>query len=206
MSEGKAVHIIDDDDAVRDSLEALLSSSGFAVVTHCNGSRFFASYDPEATLCVILDVCMPGMDGLEVQERIARRGDAPPVIMITGHGDVTMAVRAMKCGAFDFVEKPFNPQALVERVEAAARWAAASRAERRRSGEAHARLGTLTPREMDVLKQLLIGHPNKVIARELGLSPRTVEVHRARVMEKTGAESLSHLVRMAIAAGIDLNV
>ena len=126
--------------------------------------------------------------------------------MITGHGDVTMAVRAMKAGAFDFVEKPFSPRALVERVEAAARWAATNRAERQRTEEAHARLGTLTPREMDVLKQLLIGHPNKVIARELGLSPRTVEVHRARVMEKTGAESLSHLVRMAIAAGLDLEI
>jgi two-component system response regulator FixJ len=202
----KAVHVVDDDDAVRDSLEALLGASGFETVTHSDGPAFLSSYDPEITLCVLLDVRMPQMDGLEVQEWIAQRGDAPPIIIITGHGDVTMAVRAMKAGAFDFVEKPFNPRALVERVEAAVRWAAIGRAERQRTEEAHARLGALTPREMDVLKQLLIGHPNKVIARELGLSPRTVEVHRARVMEKTGAESLSHLVRMAIAAGLDLEL
>jgi two-component system, LuxR family, response regulator FixJ len=200
------VHVVDDDDAVRDSLEALLIASGFPTVTHASGPVFLNAYNPDATLCVLLDVRMPHMDGLEVQESIAGRGDAPPVIMITGHGDVNMAVRAMKAGAFDFVEKPFMPKALVERVEAAARWAATSRAERQRTEDAHMRLGALTPREMDVLKQLLIGHANKVIARELGLSPRTVEVHRARVMEKTGAESLSHLVRMAIAAGLDLEL
>jgi two-component system response regulator FixJ len=202
----KAVHVVDDDDAVRDSLEALLAASGFDAVTHASGMTFLNSYDPEATLCVLLDVRMPNMNGLEVQERIAQRGDAPPVIMITGHGDVTMAVRAMKAGAFDFVEKPFSPRALVERVEAAVRWAETNRAERQRMEDAISRLEALTPREMDVLKQLLIGHPNKVIARVLGLSPRTVEVHRARVMEKTGAESLSHLVRMAIAAGLDMKI
>jgi two-component system, LuxR family, response regulator FixJ len=202
----KAVHVVDDDDAVRDSIEALLLASGYPTTTHSSGPSFFRHYAPESALCVILDVYMPGMDGLEVQERIVSLGDAPPVIMVTGHGDVSMAVRAMKAGAFDFVEKPFNPKTLIERVEAAARWAEASRAERQRAEDAHARLGALTPREMDVLKQLLIGHPNKVIARELGLSPRTVEVHRARVMEKTGAESLSHLVRMAIAAGLDFQL
>ena len=206
MTTLKAVHVVDDDDAVRDSLEALLGASGFDTVTHANGPLFLNAYNPDATLCVLLDVRMPQMDGLEVQEHIASRGDAPPVIIITGHGDVTMAVRAMKAGAFDFVEKPFVPRALVERVEAAVRWAATSRAERQRTEDAHMRLGALTPREMDVLRQLLIGHANKVIARELGLSPRTVEVHRARVMEKTGAESLSHLVRMAIAAGLDLEI
>lgn len=206
MTTSKAVHVVDDDDAVRDSLEALLLASGFETVTHAHGLAFLDVYNPDATLCVLLDVRMPQLSGLDVQERLAQKGDTPPVIMITGHGDVTMAVKAMKNGAFDFVEKPFNPKALVERVEAAVRWATTNRAERQRAEDALSRLGTLTPREMDVLKQLLIGHPNKVIARELGLSPRTVEVHRARVMEKTGAESLSHLVRMAIAAGLDLEI
>ncbi len=203
MTKEKAVYVVDDDDAVRDSLEALLCASGYDVVTFGDATSFLKAYDPDSILCLLLDVRMPDADGIELLEQLAAMGDLPAIVIITGHGDVAMAVRAMKAGAFDFIEKPFEPDALVERVAAAARWGETLRDNRRKAEEARAKFNTLTPRETDVLKQLVIGRPNKVIARELGLSPRTVEIHRARVMEKTGAESLSHLVRMAIAAGVE---
>lgn len=202
----RIVHVVDDDDAVRDSLVALLGTSGFEVQAHASAREFLKHYDPESTSCVLLDVRMPEMDGIALHEKMMANGDAPPVIIITGHGDVAMAVQAMKRGAFDFVEKPFEADTLVQRVKAATRWGEITRQERARSAEANKRLSALTPREMDVLRELLRGSSNKAIARELGLSPRTVEVHRSRIMEKTGAEGVSQLVRIAIAAGLESEI
>jgi two-component system, LuxR family, response regulator FixJ len=197
------VHVVDDDDAVRDSLQALLRSSGFSVRAHNCAKAFFNDYKPETTGCVLVDMRMPDATGLEVQDQLATMPDVPPTIVITGHADIRMAVDAMKRGAIEFMEKPVDPAALLDQVGKAVKRRDYELGEQRKMEEAQARLGVLTPRERDVLKHLLDGRPNKLIARELGLSPRTVEIHRARVMEKTGAGSLSKLVRMALAAGID---
>ncbi len=199
----QALYIVDDDDAVRDSLEALFMASGYNVRTFGTATDFLKHYEPAKISCLLLDVRMPDGDGIDVLEKLAAQGQLPATIMITGHGDVTMAVHALKVGAFDFVEKPFVADGLIERVGAAVRWGADQQAERMKAEDAQEHLNTLTPREQDVMQQLVIGNANKVIARELGLSPRTVEIHRARVMEKTGADSLSHLVRMALAAGYE---
>ena len=199
----QALYIVDDDDAVRDSLEALFVASGYDVRTFGTATDFLKNYEPNNISCLLLDVRMPDADGIDVLEQLAAKGGLPATIMITGHGDVTMAVHALKVGAFDFVEKPFVADGLVERVGAAVRWGKDQQVERLKASDAQEHLDTLTPREQDVMQQLVIGNANKVIARELGLSPRTVEIHRARVMEKTGADSLSHLVRMALAAGYE---
>jgi two-component system response regulator FixJ len=203
MSKSLLVHILDDDDAVRDSLFTLLRSAGFSVRTHNCAKSFFADYRPDETGCVLVDMRMPDATGAEVQERISRTPDAAPIIIITGHADIRMAVTAMKRGAVEFLEKPVDPQILLDHVDKAVKRREYALGEREKIEEAQAKIGVLTPREKDVLKHLLIGRPNKIIARELGLSPRTVEIHRARVMEKTGAGSLPRLVRMALAAGLD---
>jgi two-component system response regulator FixJ len=198
------VQVLDDDDAVRDAVITLLRRNEYAVRGYANPRAFFEHYDPEETGCVLVDMYMPELTGAEVQEKLARMGDIPPpTIMITGHGDVRMAVDAMKRGAIEFLQKPVSPEDLLEAVRKCMRSRMEDLQKRERVEEAQARIGVLTPRERDVLKQLLRGRPNKIIARELGLSPRTVEIHRARVMEKTGAGSLPTLVRMAMAAGVD---
>ena len=198
-SDGPTVFIVDDDDAVRDSLGALIESAGLTAESFATGTRFLDAIGPDRTGCVLLDVQMPDLGGLEIQERLAASQPGLRVIIITGHGDVPLAVKAMKAGAVDFIEKPFDDGVLLDCVHRAL-------AESQRGEAAEAGLeglGQLTPRERDVLLQLIVGNPNKVIAYELGISPRTVEVHRARVMEKMQAKSLSHLVRMALAAGVD---
>jgi two-component system response regulator FixJ len=199
---GPTVFIVDDDDAVRDSLGALLESAGLTAESFASGTRFLDALGPDRIGCVLLDVQMPDLGGLEIQERLAASQSGLRVIIITGHGDVPLAVRAMKAGAVDFIEKPFDDGVLLDCVQRAL-----AESQRGQAGEAAAAglegLGQLTPRERDVLHQLIVGNPNKVIAYELGISPRTVEVHRARVMEKMQAKSLSHLVRMALAAGVD---
>lgn len=199
----KTVCIIDDDDAVRDSLQALLGSCNFSVTTYADALSFLDDYKPETISCALIDVRMPDIDGIELLERLTQFDPLPPIIIITGHGEVEMAVKALKIGAFDFIEKPFEPDALIERVNAAVRWGESKSAEDQKVKEAQVRLATLTPRETDVLRSLLDGLSNKAIAKQLALSPRTIEVHRARVMEKTKVDSLSHLVRLSVLAGLE---
>lgn len=203
MTSDRNVFIVDDDESVRDSLQALLDASGYTTDAYESGVAFLDVAKGLAKGCVLLDVRMPKMDGLEVQVRL--RGIRPdiPVVIITGHGDVPMAVKAMKAGAIDFVEKPFTESTLLESIERALGMVERSEQADTFGETARASLQKLTPREHDVLEQLVIGRPNKVIAYELGISPRTIEIHRARIMEKMGAQSLSHLVRLALAAGVD---
>lgn len=203
MSKSLLVHVLDDDSAVCDSLGELLRSAGYNVRTHDCAKSFFDNYKPNDTGCVLVDMQMPDTTGLEVQDKISRGGDTVPVIIITGHGNIRTAVTAMKRGAVEFLEKPVDAQVLLNHVDKAVKRREYELDEQEKVEEAQARFGVLTPRERDVLKHLLVGRPNKIIARELGLSPRTVEIHRARVMEKTGAGSLPRLVRMALAAGMD---
>jgi two-component system, LuxR family, response regulator FixJ len=181
----------------------LLRAAGYIVRTHVCASNFFSAFDPEESGCVLVDMRMPDATGDIVHERIARIDETMPVIIITGHADIRMAVTAMKRGAVEFLEKPVDPQILLDHVDKALKRREFELRQRERAEEVQAKFGVLTPRERDVLKHLLVGRPNKIIARELGLSPRTVEIHRARVMEKTGAGSLPKLVRMALAAGLD---
>jgi two-component system response regulator FixJ len=201
------VFIVDDDGAVRDSLEALLMACGYETECFASGMDFLDACDGVGSGCVLLDIRMPGMDGMEVQVQLHSRRPDLPVIMITGHGDVAMAVRAMKTGAVDFVEKPLREEALLQSIEAALQIARKSERHLTLCATARGNIERLTPREREVLEQLVIGRPNKVIAQALDCSPRTVEIHRARIMEKMAARSLPHLVRLALAAGIepDLN-
>ena len=202
MTDSQTVFVVDDDEAVRDSLKVLLESSGLAVATFGSGQDFLDCLDSARSGCVILDVRMPGLSGLELQGMLAESKDTIPVIIITGHGDLPMAVQAMKAGAVDFIEKPVDPDVLLESVRVALARSKKTIDDTSFLGDLHDRLARLTPRERDVLEQLVVGNLNKIIAHELGISPRTVEVHRARVFEKMEAKNLSHLVRLAIAAGI----
>jgi two-component system response regulator FixJ len=202
MDEEVAVHVIDDDEAVRDSLAFLLDSAGLAARCHDSAEAFLRLAPELKAGCVLTDVRMPGMDGLALQRRLGELGVRLPVIVMTGHGEVPIAVQALKAGAVDFIEKPFDDETLLAAVRAALD---ADRRARERQGEhaaLAARLAGLTPRERQVLERLVQGQPNKTIAHDLGTSPRTIEVHRARVMEKMGARSLSELVRMALSVGI----
>jgi FixJ family two-component response regulator len=197
------VFVVDDEPAIRDSLALLLRSVGLATRTFESAQAFLDAFEPVANACLLADVRMPGMSGLELQDTLRARGVKLPVIVLTGHGDIAMAVRAMKAGAADFIEKPYNDQVLIDSVHralAGARGAPASAAADRAGIEA--RLATLSPREREVMQLVVEGKPNKVIATRLGLSTRTVEVHRAKVMEKMEARSLAELVRMALAAGL----
>ncbi|MBV9694600.1 MAG: response regulator transcription factor, partial [Alphaproteobacteria bacterium] len=193
------VHVVDDDESVRDSLGALLVSAGYAVRLYASATAFLA--DPPAQQgCVVTDVRMPEMDGLELQEEILRRGLGYQVIVMTGHADVPLAVRAMRSGAADFIEKPFDDEVMLESIRRAIE---IGRQTRDRLAEARAAqnlLALLTPREHHVFDQLVAGRSNKVAAYELGISPRTIEIHRARIMDKMNARSLSDLVRAALAA------
>jgi two-component system response regulator FixJ len=195
------VFIVDDDDAVRNSLRLLVKSVGLPASTAKSAQEFLENYDPGHPGCLILDVRMPGMSGMELQQQLNVRGAVIPVIFITGHGDIPMAVEAMQQGAFDFLQKPFRDQDLIDRIQRALEKDAANREELTQRSRIRERLGTLTPREREVLGLVTSGKPNKVIAADLGLSQRTVEIHRSRVMEKMGAASLAQLVRMALDLG-----
>jgi two-component system, LuxR family, response regulator FixJ len=201
MTADATVHIVDDDEAIRDSLALLLGTAGFSVAAYPSAEAFLVSA-PKSSGCVVIDVRMPGMGGLELQEELARRGRRIPVIVMTGHADVPLAVKAMKAGAVDFVEKPFEEAAIVSAIRRAfSMGIEAARAEAEGT-EIGRRLAQLTPREREVLEALVAGKPNKIIAYELSISPRTVEIHRARVMEKMEARTLSDLVRMALSVGV----
>ncbi len=190
------VYIVDDDDAVRNSLRLLLKSVGLAAVALPTAQEFLSTYDPQQPGCLILDVRMPGMSGLELQQQLNLRGAVIPVIFITGHGDIPMAVEAMQHGAFDFLQKPFRDQDLIDRIQRALAKDRTSRVELTERSRVRERFESLTPREREVLALVTSGKPNKVMAAELGVSQRTVEIHRARVMEKMHASSLAQLVRM----------
>jgi two-component system, LuxR family, response regulator FixJ len=190
------VFIVDDDEAVRDSLRLLLKSVGLTPLTLASAHEFLNAYDPSHPGCVVLDVRMPQMSGLEVQEQLNLRGAVIPVIFITGHGDIPMAVEAMHAGAFDFLQKPFRDQDLIDRIQRALEKDRNNRAALDQRGVLRERLESMTPRERQVLSMVIAGKPNKIMAADLNVSQRTVEIHRSRVMEKMGASSLAQLVRM----------
>jgi two-component system, LuxR family, response regulator FixJ len=199
MPSKPVVHVVDDDAAIRQSLERLLASAGFTPASYETPLAFLAAASGRLTGCILLDLWMPGMDGLEVQMRLRQMGVLLPVIVMTAGGDVQTAVRAMKAGAFDFIEKPFDDEVLLNAIETSlARAGQGDRADK--TLDAARRLGALSPRERQVLDALLAGRPNKVIAYDLGLSVRTVEVHRARMMERLGVRQLSEAIRLAVMA------
>lgn len=201
MSPDPLVCVVDDDEAVRDSLEMLLTGAGFRVQSFASGSAFLDGFSASDTQCVLLDIVLDDMNGLEVLEHLTEKGVGVPVVMITGNADVSSAVRAMKAGAADFIEKPYSEELIFSTIRRACDAAEQARNNCPPDGPFEARIAELTPRERDVLEHMVIGRPNKLTAYELGISPRTVEIHRRRVMQKTQADSLSHLVRMAIRAG-----
>jgi len=202
VSDRKLVHIVDDEDAIRRAASFMLKTSGFAVETWASGVAFLKEVRHLAEGCILLDVRMPEMDGLEVQQALTEKGITMPVIILTGHGDVSIAVRAMKGGAVDFLEKPFEKAALLGSIDAAFQRLAAADSIVARATEAQTLLGVLTSREREVLEGLAQGLPNKTIAYDLGISPRTVEVHRANLMSKLDVRSLSDALRIAFAAGM----
>ena len=202
MEAKRTVHIVDDDVAVRRSARFLLQSSGYAAETWASGGEFLKALRQVAEGCVLLDVRMPDIDGLEVQKALNARGVAMPVVILTGHADVGIAVRAMKAGAVDFIEKPFQRATLLESIERAFVRLDDRDRKARSTEEAELALKSLTPRELEVLVGLARGLPNKTIAYDLNISARTVEVHRANVMLKLGARSLSEALRVGFAAGL----
>jgi two-component system, LuxR family, response regulator FixJ len=202
MADQPSVHVIDDDEAMRDSLAFLLQSANIPVRTHESAVAFLAALPGVRSGCIVTDIRMPEIDGLELLRRLKQLGVHLPVIVITGHGDVPLAVEAMRVGAADFLEKPFDDDVLLAAVRAAL---AREHEESRRHAEKAdivRRAATLSPRERQVLEGLVAGKPNKVIAYDLGISPRTIEIYRANVMDKMQAASLSELVRMALAANL----
>jgi two-component system response regulator FixJ len=198
------VYVVDDDDAVRDSLALLLEAAGLRVEAFAAAAEVLVRCRDERPACVVTDVRMPEMDGLQLQQRLAQLHAQLPVIVITGHGDVPLAVQAMKAGAVDFIEKPFSDEVILASIETAVTHGRRSAGSGAVSREIADRLARLTPRELEVFHQLILGHPNKVIAYNLSISARTVEIHRARVMDKMEVRNLPELVRLAIEAGVEM--
>jgi two-component system response regulator FixJ len=194
------VHLVDDDAAIRRSVGFMLKTSGYLVESYESGTRLLKNTSHLGAGCILLDIRMPGMDGLEVLEALQRKGVSLPVIIMTGHGDVNLAVRAMKAGAVDFIEKPFDKDTLLASLAEGYRRLSRKEATHDRMRDASVRLEALTQRERDVLDGLADGLPNKTIAYDLGISPRTVEIHRANLMTKLGVKSLSEALRVAFAA------
>lgn len=201
-SEAGTVHVIDDDDALRDSLTFLLRTANIDVMGHASASAFLDALPKGSSSCIITDVRMPGLSGIDLLKRLKELRIAAPVIVITGHGDVPLAVEAMKSGAVDFLEKPFDDEVLLQSVRSALREHAGAAKRQAERSDIEGRLATLSPRERDVLDGLVAGQANKQIAFDLGISPRTIEIYRANLMDKMKAGSLSDLVRMALIAGI----
>jgi len=202
MPPSNLVHIIDDDDAMRDSLEFLLRTAKIEVRTYDSAAAFLKAMPDGATGCVITDVRMPGLSGIDLLRQLKARGSTIPVIVMTGHGDIQLAVEAMKIGAADFLEKPFDDEALLVSVRAAIDRLQKHAQRDTERADLNNRLASLSVREREVLEGLVAGKANKVIAFDLGISPRTVEIYRAHVMTKMNAGSLSELVRMALLAGV----
>ena len=204
MDLAPCVHIIEDDDAVRDSLQMMLESIGRQTKAFSNADSFLSSYHQEMAGCIVLDIRMPGMNGMELQRKLNEMNSILPIIFVTGHGDVPMAVEAMQQGAVDFVQKPYREQELLDKINTAMQLDEENRSSLQQRQLIMQRLNELTPREKDVMQLMVEGKANKVIAIDLDISQRTVEIHRARVMEKLKANSLAHLVRMYMAIESDL--
>jgi two-component system response regulator FixJ len=198
MSLSPTVYVIDDDHAVRDSLRWLLGSLNLPVLSYSTGESFFEALETEPSGCIISDVRMPGMSGLDLQRQVSDNGWDIPVIIVTGHADVPMAIRAMKNGAYDFIEKPYSDQLLLERVQEAVRSDIGHRSKRDRQRETADRAATLSIREKEILDLVVAGLANREIADRLSLSIKTVEAHRSKVMAKMEATSLPHLIRQAL--------
>ena len=201
----QTVHVVDDDEAIRQSVSFLLRKAGYRVEIYASGTIFLKAVSRSTDGCILLDVRMPDIDGLEVQSRLAALGISLPIIMLTGHGDVALAVRAIKAGALEFLEKPFERTTLLDAIDQALVLSARSGRTQLAEAEAVIRLAALTARERDVLDGMVLGRPNKLIAFDLGIATRTVEVHRANLMEKLGARSLSDVLRIAFAAGLGID-
>jgi two-component system response regulator FixJ len=198
----RIIHLVDDDEAIRRSAGFMLKTSGFQVKVYASGVEMLKDAKGITPGCILLDVRMPGMDGLQVQKELQERGIRYPVIVMTGHGDVGVAVQAMKAGAVDFIEKPFEKAVLLSAIEEGFSRLEQSGKSQARAEDARVRLQALTRRERDVLEGLVRGHPNKTIAYDLNISPRTVEIHRANLMTKLEVASLSEALRIAFAAGL----
>jgi len=196
QAKGPTIYVVDDDDSMRQAIALLLRTVGYNPIVFGRPSDFLAKYDPNVHCCLVLDIRMPEMSGLEIQQQLNRTGAILPVIFITGHGDIPMAVQAMKDGAFDFLTKPFRDQDLLDRINNALKQDAENRALIDKHADLRRREESLTAREREVLGLIVEGKANKVVAIDLGLSERTVEIHRANVMEKMGARSVAHLVKM----------
>lgn len=199
MQSEAIVHIVDDDKAIRDSLTLLMRSVGFNSKSYDSAEKFLDEADYNSAGCLIVDIRMQGMSGLELQQLLNNKGINMPVIIITGHGDVPVAVQAMQAGAIDFLEKPYDNEMLVDRIKQCLSEVSKSRDKSKLVAEAKTRLLRLTPREREVMNLLVAGKHNKIIAKELNISVRTAEAHRAKVMKKLHAESLSDIVRLALA-------
>lgn len=198
MKPEAVIYIVDDDEPIRKSLQLLMKSARYTSRSCASAREFLECHDPSRPGCLVLDVRMPGMSGLELQEMLRETGIGIPVIIMTGHGDIPMAVRAMKAGALDFIEKPFDNQLLLDRIEQALQEAAEEQQRQQVAAEAAELLDRLTPRERETMDLLVEGKLNKQIAADLGISVRTVEAHRARIMEKLDVRSLSDLVRLSM--------
>lgn len=201
MATSDIVHVIDDDADVRESLAFLLGTAGLTVRVHESANAFLAVLPEVTEGCIVTDVRMPGIDGIELQRRLAAAGNGLPVIVITGHGDIALAVEAMKAGAMDFIEKPFDDDVLIAAIRTALSRRAGDRARDAQGEEIRQRMKLLSERERQVMEGLVAGKPNKIIAYDLGISARTVEIYRANVMTKMQADSLSGLVRMVLLEG-----
>jgi two-component system response regulator FixJ len=203
MTNPRTVHVVDDDDILRELATALLDDAGYETIAYDSGSAFLVEIDAAAPGCVLLDIHMPGLDGLSVQQAMKDRGFGWPVIVLTGRGDVGLAVQAMKNGAFEFLQKPYEPEALKAVLADAFEKFEAESEEAARVSNARTLIDSLSGRELQVLRGLLAGLPNKLIAYELDLSVRTVEIYRGKVMDKLGVRGLSTAIRMALAAGVE---
>ena len=201
-SDADIVHVVDDDEAMRDSMAFLLRAENFQVQTYADATDFLEALPQIKAGCVVTDVRMPGMSGIELLQRLRELKVSLPVIVVSGHGDVPLAVEAMKSGALDFIEKPFDDVVFLRAVRMALSTQAADSQRQAQKAAISGRLESLSNREREVLEGLVAGHPNKTIAYDLGISPRTVEIYRANVMEKMQAGSLSELVRMALVGGL----